>query len=115
MRMRIQSLVSLSGLRIWHCCKLGHRLHLQLSPVLLWLWHRLAAASLILPLAQELPYATGAAVKKKKMYKCTVRSTSDKREKCGKQFKGHISSSSIKRCQAKFISYSGWNKKYRLK
>jgi len=31
---------------------------------LLWLWHRLAAAALIGPLAWELPYATGAALKK---------------------------------------------------
>ena len=33
--------------------------------MLLWLWHRLAAASPIQPLAWELPYATGAAVKGK--------------------------------------------------
>ena len=32
---------------------------------LLWLWHRLAAAALVLPLAQELPYATGAALKRR--------------------------------------------------
>ena len=36
------------------------------DPVLLWLWHRLAAAALIRPLAWELPYATGVALKKKK-------------------------------------------------
>ena len=33
---------------------------------LLWLWHRPAAVSLIGPLAWELPYATGAALKSKK-------------------------------------------------
>ena len=33
---------------------------------LLWLWHRLAAAALIQPLAWELPYATGVALKRKK-------------------------------------------------
>jgi len=33
---------------------------------LLWLWHRLAAAALIWPLAWEPPYATGAALKKGK-------------------------------------------------
>ena len=33
---------------------------------LLWLWHRPAAAAPIRSLAWELPYATGAAVKKKK-------------------------------------------------
>ena len=32
--------------------------------VLLWLWYRLAAAALIWPLAWELPYATGAALKR---------------------------------------------------
>ena len=31
-----------------------------------WPWHRPAAAALILPLAQKLPYATGVAVKRKK-------------------------------------------------
>ena len=39
------------------------------DPVLLWLWHRPAAASLILPLAWELPYAAGAALKRKKKKK----------------------------------------------
>ena len=34
--------------------------------VWLWLWCRLAAAALIHPLAWELPYATGAALKEKK-------------------------------------------------
>ena len=32
--------------------------------VLLWLWHRLAAVALIQPLAWELPYAVGAALKR---------------------------------------------------
>ena len=32
----------------------------------LWLWHRLAAVAPIQPLAWELPYATGAALKRKK-------------------------------------------------
>ena len=36
------------------------------DPMLLWLWCRLAAAAPIQPLAWELPYAAGAAVKKKK-------------------------------------------------
>ena len=34
--------------------------------VLLWLWYRLAAAAPIQPLAQELPYPMGAALKKQK-------------------------------------------------
>jgi len=36
------------------------------DPVLLWLWRRLATAAPIQPLARELPYATGAAVKREK-------------------------------------------------
>ena len=35
------------------------------DPALLWLWCRLATAALIPPLAWELPYATGAALKNK--------------------------------------------------
>ena len=34
--------------------------------VLLWLWWRLAAAALIVPLAWELPYSAGLALKSKK-------------------------------------------------
>ena len=34
--------------------------------MLLWLWHRIAAAALIPPLAYELLYALGAAMKKEK-------------------------------------------------
>ena len=37
--------------------------------VLLWLWHRLAAAVLIRPLAWEPPYAVGAALKRQKKKK----------------------------------------------
>ena len=42
-------------------CGAGHRCGLDLA--LLWLWHRLAAAGLIGPLAWELPYAACAALK----------------------------------------------------
>ena len=39
----------------------------SLDPALLWLWCRLAAAALMMPpLAQELPYATLEALKEKK-------------------------------------------------
>ena len=38
-------------------CRLG------LDPILLWLWHRLAATGLIRPLAWEPLYAVGAALK----------------------------------------------------
>ena len=39
------------------------------DPVLLWLWCRPAAIALIRPLAQEPPYAAGAALKSKKRKK----------------------------------------------
>ena len=42
----------------------GHK-H-SLDSMLLWLWHRLAATALNVPLAWELPWATGEALKKKK-------------------------------------------------
>ena len=37
-----------------------------LDPMLLWLWHRLAATAPIRPLAWEPPYAEGAALKRQK-------------------------------------------------
>ena len=45
-------------------CNIGCRHGLDL--VLRWLWCRLAAIALIRPLAWELPYATGEALKSKK-------------------------------------------------
>ena len=45
-------------------CGVGHRC--GSDPVLLWLWHRLAAAAPIRALAWELPYATGAALRQNK-------------------------------------------------
>ena len=36
------------------------------DPALLWLWYRLAAIALITPLAWQLPYAAGVALKKLK-------------------------------------------------
>ena len=39
------------------CCRCGS------NPALMWLWYRPAAVSLIQPLAWELPYAAGAALK----------------------------------------------------
>ena len=65
-RMRVQSLASFSGLRIWRCCKLSHRSQMGFGWVLLWLWCRPAGAAPIQLLAQELPYAAGAAIKRKK-------------------------------------------------
>ena len=54
MRMQVQSLALLSGLRIWHCCEL---------------WHRPASVALTGPLARELPYAVGVALISKKEMK----------------------------------------------
>ena len=65
-RMRAQSLASLSGSGIWHCCELWCRSQTHLDLALLWLWHRPAAVAPIRPLAWELPYPAGAALKKKK-------------------------------------------------
>ena len=48
-------------------CGVGHKC--GSDPVLLQLWCRLAGAALIRPLAQELPYAVGMALKKKKKKK----------------------------------------------
>ena len=62
MRMRVQSLASLSGLRVWGCLELWYRSQSGLDPVLLWHW--LAIAVLVQPLAWELPYTTGTALKK---------------------------------------------------
>ena len=45
-------------------CDVGHR-HGS-DPTLPWLWRRLAAIALIQPLAWELTYAIGAALRKKK-------------------------------------------------
>ena len=54
----------LNGLRTQHnvCADEGS------DPSLLWLWYRPAAAAPIPPLAQELPYATSVAVKRKKFF-----------------------------------------------
>ena len=60
----------LSGLRIQRCrelCGVGRRWGLDLA--LLWLWHRLAAVTLIRPIAWEPLYAVGAALKKAKKEK----------------------------------------------
>ena len=68
--MQVQSLASLSGLRIGVAvsCGEGHRHGSDLE--LLWLWRRLAATALTRPLAWESPYPVGVALKrlKKKKY-----------------------------------------------
>ena len=66
MTLRVQSLASLSGLRIWRCCELWCGRRQGSDPTLLWLWSRPAAVALIQPLAWEPPYAAGAALKRQK-------------------------------------------------
>ena len=62
MRMQVRSPALLSRLRIQGCPELWCGSY----PVLLWLWHRLAATVPIGPLAWESSYATGVAQKDKK-------------------------------------------------
>ena len=57
MRMQVQSLAFLSGLRIQCCHKQWCGARCSLDPTLLWLWCRPASVALIGPLAWELPYA----------------------------------------------------------
>ena len=66
MRIRVQSLALLSGLRIPGC---GIDRRFGLDPALLWLWRRLVAVALMRPLAWELPYAMSVALKKKRKKK----------------------------------------------
>ena len=77
MRMLVRSLASLSGLRILrilrfqHCCEGGVGCTQGLNLVLLWLWHRLAAAAPIVPLDWETPYAMGVALKRQRQKRKT--------------------------------------------
>ena len=64
-RMQVQSLISLSGLKIWHFCELQLGRRCSLDLVLLWLWCRLAAMSPIQP-EPCAPCATRKRKKKKK-------------------------------------------------
>ena len=66
MRMQVQSLSLLSGLRMQCCHELWYRLQMQfgLDPALLWLCHRPAVEAPIRPLARELPHAMGRNLKK---------------------------------------------------
>ena len=64
-------------------CSKGGRRSLDLA--LLWLWYRLAASALIHPLAWELPYAVGAALKKKKKKKDKIKNKQKiKKRQCTK-------------------------------
>ena len=66
MRLRVQSLILLIGLRIYCCRELWCRSQCGADPELLWLWHRLAAIAPIRPLAWEPPYAKSVALKRPK-------------------------------------------------
>ena len=67
MRMQVCSLALLSGPGITMSCGVGCRC--VLDPALPWLWHRPVAIAPNLPLTWELPYAMGAALKRKKKRK----------------------------------------------
>ena len=69
MRMRVWSLASLSGLRMQHYHGSAAKVvDNSLDPTLL------AATALILPLAWELPYATGVVIKREKQNKTKQKS-----------------------------------------
>ena len=63
MRLLVQSLASLIGLRIQCCRELWCSCRHGLDLALLWLWCRPVTTAPIRPLAKELPYAAGAAIK----------------------------------------------------
>ena len=65
MRLRVRSLASLSGVAM--CCGVGRRG--GSDPTFQWLWCRSVAVAPIQPLAWELPYAAGEALKSKKKKK----------------------------------------------
>ena len=62
MRMQVQSLASLSGLRVRRCCELWCRSQACLRPGIAVAGRRLAAIALIGPLAWEPLCATGVAI-----------------------------------------------------
>ena len=53
-------------------------------PALLWLWYRPAVAALIQPLAWELTYATGVALKRQKQNKTKQNQTNKQKNKAWK-------------------------------
>ena len=67
MRMKVQSLASLSRLRIQHCHELWSTLQTQLGSGIAVVWRGSEATAPIRPLAWEPPYATGAALERQKI------------------------------------------------
>ena len=82
MRVHVRSLALLSGSVNWHCHELWIGHGCGSDPELLWLWCKPTAKALIRPLAWELPYASGVALKKKKK-KFEFESGSTKLEQLG--------------------------------
>ena len=72
MRLQVRSLASLSGLRIQRCRELCVGCRHGLFLLWLWLWRRPAAVAPGRPLAWELPYATGVALKEKTKKKISI-------------------------------------------
>ena len=69
MRMRIRSLASLSGFRLWRCVSCGVGRRCSSDPELLWLQCGPEVVALIRPLAWEPSYATSVALKNKQTKK----------------------------------------------
>ena len=90
-RLWVQSLASLSGLRIWRYCELWCSRRRSLDPVLLWLWCRPAAVAPIGSLAWEPLYVTGAALKTKKSPNSQLRTLASWNGQAGHRIKVFIS------------------------
>ena len=91
MRLRVQSLASLNGLRTSIAVSCGVGLRCGLDTVLLWLWCRPAPVAPIQPLAWEHPHA-GVALKRKRKKK-NFMAADDERMKKGTKKKASITDS----------------------
>ena len=87
MRLRVQSLASLSGSGIWLAVSCGIGQRCSSDPEVLWLQHKLATAAAVQPLAWELPYATGVGLERKEGRK-KERKKGRKKERKGEREKG---------------------------
>ena len=87
MGMLVQSLASLSALRILHCPKLWCGPQMWLRSGVVWLWHGLAAVAPIQPLTWEPPCAVTVALKRQKERK--RRKTDRQKEKGRKEGRNH--------------------------